>query len=116
MIRISLGKGFTLPRLGRDSFARLMRNGVEYNKANGLFTIKDASRLESIVAIIKESTSDSVSIELPCVICSNDAGCYECEFSSSCNRLQVACKCICKDCMAKGYDNYVMYMGAIQDA
>lgn len=115
MIRISLGKGFTLPRLGKDAFARLMRSGVEYNKANGLFTIKDASKLDSIVAIIKESTSVPVSIELPCVICSNDAGCYECEFSSSCNRLEVACKCICKDCMAKGYDNYVKYIRALQN-
>jgi hypothetical protein len=82
MIKVSLSKGFTLPRLGKEAFAKLMRSGVEYDKASGLFIIKDASKIDSIVAIIRESTNDTISIELQCVLCGKDAGCYECEFSN----------------------------------
>mgnify|MGYP001773022053 CR=1 FL=1 len=110
MIKISLNKGFTLPRLGKEAFAKLMRSGVEYDKTRGLFTIKDASKIDSIVAIIRESTHDTISIELECIICGKDAGCNECEFSNNCNRLQVSNRCICKDCMLKGYDNYIKHI------
>jgi len=113
MIKISLSKGFTLPRLGKEAFAKLMRSGVEYDKTSGLFTIKDVSKIDSIVAIIRESTNDIISIELQCVLCGKDAGCYECEFSNGCDRLSVSNKCICKDCMLKGYDNYIEHIRSL---
>jgi len=113
MIKVSLSKGFTLPRLGKEAFAKLMRSGVEYDKASGLFIIKDASKIDSIVAIIRESTNDTISIELQCVLCGKDARCYECEFSNGCDRLHVSNKCICKDCMLKGYDNYIEHIRSL---
>ncbi len=106
MIKVSLSRGFTLPRLGKDTFSMLMRNGLQYDKATGLFTVKDVNKIDRIYAILSEAINDTISIEVQCILCSNDAGCSECEFSNTCNRLQVTSKCICKDCLRSGYDNY----------
>jgi predicted Zn-ribbon and HTH transcriptional regulator len=106
MIKISLNKGFTLPRLGKDTFSMLMRNGLQYDKTTGLFAVKDINKIDKIYAILSEAIKDTISIEVQCVLCSNDAGCSECEFSNTCNRLQVASKCVCRTCLRNGYDNY----------
>ncbi|MEM0364415.1 MAG: hypothetical protein QW450_04645 [Candidatus Nitrosocaldus sp.] len=110
MIRLSINKDFTLPMLGKDVFVRLMRSGVEYDKVSRRFRIKEGADVASILAILKEAVREEISIELPCMICGNDAGCSECEFSSNCDRTSVASRCICKQCIKGGYYGYIEHL------
>lgn len=116
MIRLFLHRDFTLPMLGKDVFARLMRAGVEYDKASRSFRIKDGADMASILAILREAVREEVSIELQCIVCGDDAGCAGCEFSSNCDRVYMASKCICKQCLEKGYENYTWYLSSLFDA
>ncbi|MEM3002096.1 MAG: hypothetical protein QXW14_00660 [Candidatus Nitrosocaldus sp.] len=113
MIRLSIHKDFTLPMLGKDTFVRLMRAGVEYDKASRRFRIKEGADVASILAILREVVREEISIELACVICGNDAGCSGCEFSSNCDRTSVAGKCICKQCLMRGYDGYTEHLSTL---
>lgn len=113
MIRLSLRRDFTLPMLGKDTFARLMRAGVEYDRASRRFRIRDGADLAPILAILREVTREDISIELPCVVCGNDAGCSECEFSSNCDRTSVSGRCICKQCLERGYNGYAEHLSSL---
>lgn len=116
MIKIFIHKDFTLPMLGKDSFVKLMRAGVEYDRASRRFCIKDGADVASILAILKEVVREEISIELPCMICGNDAGCSECEFSSNCDRTSVSSKCICKKCIERGYYGYTEHLSSLFNA
>lgn len=113
MIKIFIHKDFTLPMLGKDSFVKLMRAGVEYDKASRRFRIKEGADVASILAILKEVVREEISIELPCIVCGNDAGCSECEFSSNCDRTSVSSKCICKQCIEGGYHGYTEHLSSL---
>ncbi len=113
MIKLSLNKDFALPMLGKDTFAGLMRAGLEYDRASRRFRIKDGADLASILAILREAVHEEISIELPCVLCGNDAGCSDCEFSSNCDRISVSDVCICKRCLMKGYDGYIEHISTL---
>ncbi|MFN4337068.1 MAG: hypothetical protein ACK4FV_05765 [Candidatus Nitrosocaldus sp.] len=113
MIKLFLNKDFVLPMLGKDTFARLMRAGLEYDRASRRFRIKDGADLAHILAILREVVNEEISIELPCILCGNDAGCSECEFSSNCDRTSVSGECICKQCIMRGYTGYTEHISSL---
>ena len=94
-MRVVVGGWFTLPRLGRDAFALLMRQGVVYDKAMG-FKLDPLTDIQSAVRTIRSATGEEVDVMLSCMICSRVA-CPGCPYLSVCDRTDVSPLCLCDD-------------------
>ncbi len=102
MIILQRNKPFKLPRVGSDTFGKLMRAKLKYDKSKGMFEITSNSDVNTILHILKESLkNEEIILELECAICKKSANCYECEYSDICNRVDVSSLCICKSCLEK---------------
>jgi len=109
MIILRRNKPFKLPRLGSNTFARLMKAKLKYDKTKGMFEITDNSELNAIISILRESlNNEDIILELECAICHESANCHECEYADICNRINVSNLCICKSCLEKS-DAYALY-------
>ena len=67
-MRILVGGWFSLPRLGRDSFALLMKQGVVYDKDMG-FKLDSATDLQAAVRTVSAATGEEVELVLRCFVC-----------------------------------------------
>ncbi len=108
MIRLQRNIPFKLPRLGSDTFSKLMRAKLKYDKKNSTFEITDDTEITSIISILSNVLNKEVVLELECIICSKSTNCAECEYADVCDRSKVSSYCICRECIDNGdaYENY----------
>jgi hypothetical protein len=92
---ILVGSWFDLPRLGRDAFAVLMKQGVVYDKSLG-FKLDSGSDLQAAVRTLKAATGQEVELTLRCFVCGR-AACAGCPYLSACDRTSVSTLCLCSD-------------------
>jgi hypothetical protein len=93
--KIVLGGWFDLPRVGRDVFAVLMKQGVVYDKSMG-FKLDPATDLPAAVRTIRAATGENVELVLRCFIDGKEA-CAGCPYLSSCDRTSVSSLCLCAE-------------------
>ncbi len=67
-MRILVGGWFSLPRLGRDAFALLMKQGVAYDKDMG-FKFDAATDLQAAARTVSAATGEEVELILRCFVC-----------------------------------------------
>lgn len=67
-MKILVGSWFALPRLSREAFAALMKEGVVYDKALG-FKLDAATDMESAIATIRAATGEEVMLSVRCFVC-----------------------------------------------
>jgi hypothetical protein len=94
-VRIVVGGWFDLPRLGRDAFSVLMKQGVVYDKAMG-FKLDSGTDLQSAVRTLSAATGGEVELILRCFVCGREA-CPGCPYLPSCDRTRVSTLCLCAD-------------------
>ncbi len=94
-MRILVGGWFSLPRLGRDAFALLMKQGVLYDKDMG-FKFDSATDLPGAVRTVGAAVGEEVELILRCFLCGKDA-CDDCPYFSSCVRTNFSTFCLCSD-------------------
>lgn len=112
-MRILVGSWFTLPRLGRDAFAALMKQGVAYDRALG-FKIDSATDMESAVRTISAALGENVELTLRCFICGEQA-CPGCPYIDVCDRSRVSSLCLCEN-HAPERDVYELYRKTFTDS
>jgi hypothetical protein len=93
--RILVGGWFDLPRVGRDVFSALMKQGVVYDKAMG-FKLDSGTDLQAAVRTLRAATGEEVELTLRCFVCGKVA-CDGCPYLSSCDRASVSTLCLCAD-------------------
>ena len=93
--KIVLGGWFDLPRVERDAFAALMKQGVVYDKSMG-FKLDAGSDLQAAVRTIRAATGGDVELVLRCFIDGREA-CPGCPYLSSCDRTSVSTLCLCAE-------------------
>jgi hypothetical protein len=93
--KILVGGWFDLPRLGRDVFAVLMKQGVVYDKSMG-FKLDSATDMPAAVRTLRAATGEEVELTLRCFICGKPA-CPGCPYLESCDRTSVSTLCLCAD-------------------
>ncbi|MDG6915366.1 MAG: hypothetical protein JRM86_04215 [Nitrososphaerota archaeon] len=93
--RIVVGGWFDLPRLGRDTFAALMKQEVVYDRSLG-FKLDSGTDIQSAVKTIRAATGEEVELVLRCFICGKPA-CEGCPYSQACDRTSVSTLCLCSD-------------------
>jgi len=94
-LEILVGGWFSLPRVGRDVFSLLMKQGVVYDKAMGL-KFDSGTDVQAAVRTVRAATGEEVELVLRCFVCGNTA-CTGCPYLSSCDRTSVSTLCLCAD-------------------
>ena len=96
-------KAFRLPRLEKENFVLLMRLGLEYDRASGMFRIASYNNIEKIhdalAEILKE---ENVCFTQTCVVCGKDYACQECEYMEICGTRNLPFSCVCTGCLRSG--------------
>jgi hypothetical protein len=95
-IKILVGGWFSLPRLGREAFSLLVKQGVAYDKEMGCFKIDAATDIRAAVTTISAATGEKVELALRCFLCGREA-CDGCPYLPSCDRAGVSTMCLCAD-------------------
>jgi hypothetical protein len=94
-LKIIVGGWFDLPRVGRDVFSVLMKQGVIYDKAMG-FKFDSGTDLQAAVRTLSAATGEEVELTLRCFVCGREA-CPGCPYLPSCDRTSVSTLCLCAD-------------------
>ncbi|MER3601183.1 MAG: hypothetical protein C4339_00420 [Nitrososphaerota archaeon] len=115
MTWIRIGSPFRLPRLGSESFRKLMEAGVKYDRERRMFSVDDKTDLGLVSAILAAALGEEVEFELDCFICGNPAGCPTCVYLPFCDRRRVSRSCICETCLRKP-DAYRLYVDKVKEA
>jgi len=92
-MKIILGGWFSLPRLERDEFSLLMRQGVRYDRSLG-FRLDSETDLEAAARTIRAATGEEVELALRCFVCGREA-CDGCPYLEVCDRKKVSSLCLC---------------------
>lgn len=92
-------KSFTLPRVEREHFIRLMRLGMEYDRDKGTFSIASFDNIEAIVDSISNILNDEILFLQNCLICDNDFPCSECNYPEFCETKNLPFQCVCPQCL-----------------
>jgi hypothetical protein len=94
-MRVLIGGWFTLPRLGREEFLLLMKQGVTYDRAMG-FKMDSGTDLELAVRTIRSAIGEEVELTVRCFLCGREA-CEGCPYLEACDRRKVSSMCLCSD-------------------
>ncbi|MDA4117737.1 MAG: hypothetical protein OK455_05280 [Thaumarchaeota archaeon] len=95
-MNILVGGWFSLPRLGRDVFSLLVKQGVVYDKSMGCFKIDSGTDIQAAVRTISAAVGQEVELTLRCFVCGRNA-CEGCPYLASCDRASVSTLCLCSD-------------------
>jgi hypothetical protein len=94
-LRILVGGWFSLPRVGRDVFSALMKEGVAYDKDLG-FKFDSATDLQAASRTVSAATGEEVELTLRCFVCLKEA-CPGCPYLAECDRAAFSTLCLCSD-------------------
>ncbi|PVX27680.1 MAG: hypothetical protein CW716_01075 [Candidatus Bathyarchaeum sp.] len=95
-------KAFVLPRFERDKFIRLMRLGLEYDRARGTFSISKFDNIEEVLDTISSILNEEALFLQNCMICNKDFACSECKYIDFCETKNLPFQCVCPQCLKKG--------------
>ena len=93
-------KGFKLPFMEREKFVRLMRLGLNYDKASGMFCVANYNNIEKLTDTIASILNVSeVAFTQTCVVCGRDFPCSDCKYQDSCATKNLPFQCVCSKCL-----------------
>ena len=117
--------GFKLAYMGKDKFIQLMRAGISYDRARGVFAVRRLDNLDSVEERLSDILAKPLKFERPeqveaevsrkmvkeCYVDSEKVVCEECEFVEDCPTHTIASLkyCLCNRTLSEpdGYDKYV---------
>lgn len=97
---------FTLPRVEKSQFITLLRLGLEYNRRNGTYRIKNYNNIKKLADILSKILGDeNISFLQKCSICKKDFSCSNCNYGNICTTKNLPFDCICSTCLRKDITN-----------
>jgi hypothetical protein len=94
---------FKLPRVEKVKFIRLMRLGLEYNRAQGYYCINSYNNIGKLVdAISSILNAEKVMFLQSCIICLKDFPCSNCRYADLCTTKDLPFECVCPQCLNEG--------------
>jgi hypothetical protein len=102
-------KAFKLPRVEKEKFILLMNLGCEYNREQGVFSIKSCNNIEKLMDIIGSILNTEVSFLQSCTLCGKDFACRECTYDDLCTTKNLPFRCVCSNCLRdrKQFEKYL---------
>jgi virulence-associated protein VapD len=103
-------KSFKLPFVEKDTFLLLMRLGLDYNKGQGSYYIKNCNNIEKLLDTIANILdTEKVTFLQSCVLCGKDFPCADCRYYDLCATKDLPFRCVCPQCLRNErlYEEYV---------
>jgi hypothetical protein len=92
-------KAFKLPRVEKDKFILLIRLGCDYNREQGVFSIKSYNNIEKLLDTISSILGNEVVFLQSCTCCGNDFACGDCKYDELCTTKNLPFSCVCPQCL-----------------
>jgi hypothetical protein len=102
-------KSFKLPRTDREKFILLIRLGLDYNRAKGLFSIKSYNNIEKLIDTVSNILGEEVIFSQTCIRCGKDFPCTNCKYGEVCTTKDMPFSCVCPQCLRdrKQFEQYI---------
>lgn len=103
-------KSFKLPFIDKERFILLLRLGLDYNRGQGSYYIKNYNNIEKLVDTISNILdAEKIMFLQSCILCGKDFPCSECKYYDLCATKDLPFHCVCPQCLKDGrlYEKYV---------
>jgi len=102
-------KAFKLPRVEKDKFVLLMHLGCDYNRDQGVFSIKSYNNIEKLMETISGILDNEVIFLQSCIRCGKDFACGDCKYDELCTTKNLPFGCVCPQCLRdrKHFEQYL---------
>jgi hypothetical protein len=96
-------KGFKLPFLETEKYRLIMRLGLNYDKAQRLYSVSNHNNIEKLsVEIASILGVDEVVFTQTCILCNKDFPCSDCKYIELCATKNMPFPCVCSQCLKEG--------------
>lgn len=102
-------KGFKLPRVEKEKFILLIRLGLEYNRDQGLYSIKSYNNIEKLMDTLSDILKTEIIFSQKCIRCGKNFPCSECKYNELCTTKNLPFSCVCTQCLKdrKQFEQYL---------
>jgi hypothetical protein len=102
-------KTFKLPRVEKDRFVLLIHLGCDYNREQGVFSIKSYNNIEKLLDTISGILGTEVVFLQSCTRCGKDFACGDCKYYDLCTTKNLPFGCVCSQCLRdkKHFEQYL---------
>ena len=102
-------KAFKLPRVEKEKFILLIRLGLDYNREQGVFSIKSYNNIEKLTDTIASILNSEVVFLQSCTRCGKDFPCSDCKYNELCTTKDLPLSCVCPQCLRdrKQFEEYL---------
>lgn len=103
-------KSFKLPFVDKDKFVLLLRLGLDYNRGQGSYYIKNYNNIEKLLDTIANIlNTEKITFLQNCILCEKDFPCTDCKYCDLCATKDLPFRCVCQQCLKDGrlYEKYV---------
>ncbi|MGD0644894.1 MAG: hypothetical protein ABSA75_08330 [Candidatus Bathyarchaeia archaeon] len=99
MVAVLSKKAFKLPRVEKEKFILLLHLGLDYNREQGVFSVKSYNNIEKITDTIASILNTEVVFLQTCTRCGKDFPCSECKYNELCPTKNLPFSCVCPKCL-----------------
>jgi len=99
MVLVLNSKAFKLPRIEKEKFISLMHLGLDYNRDQGIFSIKSCNNIEKIIQAVGSILGSEVVFLQSCTRCGKDFPCSNCKYYEVCTTKNLPFSCVCPNCL-----------------
>jgi hypothetical protein len=92
-------KAFKLPRMEKEKFVQLMHYGLDYNREQMTFSIKNYNNIEKVLDTIASLLGTEVVFLQSCTRCGKDFACTGCSYNEMCTTKNLPFSCVCPQCL-----------------
>jgi hypothetical protein len=109
MVAVLSKKAFKLPRVEKEKFILLIRLGLDYNREQGVFSIKSYNNIEKLTDTIASILNSEVVFLQSCTRCGKDFPCSDCKYNELCTTKDLPFSCVCPQCLRdrKQFEEYL---------
>jgi hypothetical protein len=102
-------KAFKLPRIEKEKFTLLIRLGLDYNRDQGVYSIKSYNNIEKLTDTIASILNSEVVFLQTCTRCGKDFPCSDCKYNDLCTTKDLPFSCVCPQCLRdkKQFEEYL---------
>jgi hypothetical protein len=101
-------KGFKLPRVEKEKFVLLIRLGLDYDREQSSYSIKNYNNIERLLETIGNILNTEVIFLQTCTRCGKNFPCSDCSYTELCTTKDLPFSCVCTQCLKdrKQYEEY----------
>ncbi len=90
---------FKLPRVEKDKFILLLRLGLDYDRINGCYSIKNYNNIDKLLDTLRDILKSEITFTQTCTVCGKSFSCTDCHYAEACSTKNLPFTCVCVSCL-----------------